>query len=209
MSDRLSRYELYAVSGSRYCYRDTDVLRNKLNLRDRATLALVERDLVSARQNQLLLTPISGKFSPAHLCRIHRYLFGDIYPFAGRYRYEDIAKGATRFLSYREIPGKLAFLLHELQTEQYLVGSELDALAKRASFYFAELNYIHPFREGNGRAIREFMRLLFLKNGYAVDWGAVPVDTFLDAMIESVYDPQPLASVLMHCLSQRPAAVTV
>ena len=82
-------------------------------------------------------------------------------------------------------------------------------MSDRLSRYeLAELNYIHPFREGNGRAIREFMRLLFLKNGYAVDWGAVPVDTFLDAMIESVYDTQPLASVLMHCLSQRPVSVT-
>ena len=46
---------------------------------------------------------------------------------------------------------------------------------QRTAYYFAELNYIHPFREGNGRATREFMRLLFLLNGYEVDWGAASV----------------------------------
>ena len=64
----------------------------------------------------------------------------------------------------------------------------------------AELNYVHPFREGNGRAIREFMRLLFLRNGYSVDWSAVAVDELLGAMIDSVYDAAHLEQVLGRCL---------
>ena len=64
----------------------------------------------------------------------------------------------------------------------------------------AELNYIHPFREGNGRATREFMRQLFLLNGYEVDWGAVPVEQLLHAMEESVFDTNELERVLRDCL---------
>lgn len=64
----------------------------------------------------------------------------------------------------------------------------------------AELNYIHPFREGNGRATREFMRLLFLRNGYKVDWSAVPVDKLLQAMVDSIYDTAQLEDVLDKCL---------
>ena len=63
-----------------------------------------------------------------------------------------------------------------------------DRFTERSAYYFAELNYIHPFREGNGRATREFIRLLFLKNDYEVDWAAVPAEKLLDAMELSVYD---------------------
>ena len=70
----------------------------------------------------------------------------------------------------------------------------------RSAYYMAELNYIHPFREGNGRAIREFMRILYLQNNYLVDWGSVPVDELLQAMIDSVFDTGHLESVLDRCL---------
>lgn len=74
----------------------------------------------------------------------------------------------------------------------------------RCAYYMAELNYIHPFREGNGRTIREFMRLLFLHNGYFVDWGAVSIDEILEAMIESVYDTNHLTQILERCLRTIP-----
>lgn len=60
----------------------------------------------------------------------------------------------------------------------------------------AKLNYIHPFRKGNGRATREFMRLLSLRNGYKVDWDAVSVDEFLQAMVNSIYETARLENVL-------------
>ena len=72
------------------------------------------------------------------------------------------------------------------------------------SSYMAELNYIHPFREGNGRAIREFMRLLFLHNGYVVQWDAVDVEALLNAMIDSVYDTAHLEQILKQCLVAAP-----
>lgn len=64
----------------------------------------------------------------------------------------------------------------------------------------AELNYIHPFRERNRRAIREFMRLLFLSCGYWIDWDAVPTEALLKAMIVSIYDTTALKIVLDKCL---------
>lgn len=75
-----------------------------------------------------------------------------------------------------------------------------DEFCQRTAYYFAELNYIHPFREGNGRATREFMRQLLLMNGYEVNWGAVPVEQFLHAMEESVYDTGELECMLQKCL---------
>lgn len=59
-----------------------------------------------------------------------------------------------------------------------------------------------PFREGNGHASREFMRLLFLRNGYRVDWNAVPMDELMCAMVDSVYDTAHLERVLKLCLKK-------
>ena len=75
-----------------------------------------------------------------------------------------------------------------------------EAFVVRSAYYMAELDYIHPFREGNGRAIREFMRSLFLHNGYVVQWDAVDVEVLLNAMIDSVYDTDHLEQILKQCL---------
>ncbi len=200
MADSFSRYDVYAVTGSRYCYPDTSVLKNRFGLKDIAQLKKVEADISAVRQNDLLEHPIAGRFTVTHLCSIHRYLFGDVYPFAGRFRREDIMKGTTRFLARQQISEKLIKLLDELHTENLLRNLHPENFLQRASYYFAELNYIHPFREGNGRSIREFMRQLFLLNGYEVDWGAVSVESFLHAMEESVYDTGELERVLQECL---------
>lgn len=200
MADSFSRYDVYAVAGSRYCYPDTNVLKNRFGLRDAAQLKKIETDISAVRQNDLLEHPIAGRFTATHLCSIHRYLFGDVYPFAGRFRLEDIMKGTTRFLANQQIGEKLKKLLEELRSENLLRNLHTEKFLQRAAFYFAELNYIHPFREGNGRATREFMRQLFLLNGYEVDWGAVSVERFLHAMEESVYDTGELECVFQECL---------
>lgn len=202
MDKGFGKYDVYTVAGSIYCYRGTNVLKNRFGLRDAAKLKAVEADLSLIRQNDLLEHPIPGRFTPNHLCRIHRYLLGDVYRFAGYFRREDIQKGSTRFLAHGDIPRKLTQLLHELRGENLLSGLSFEALIARSAYYFAELNYIHPFREGNGRATREFMRQLYARNGYAVNWAAVPVDHLLAAMEMSVFDTHNLEAVLSLCLGK-------
>lgn len=133
---------------------------------------------------------------------LHKYLFGDINAFAGHFRKESIAKGKTTFEAPLGIKPKLTKLLAELRREYYLQDAGVDFIT-RLAYYFAELNYIHPFREGNGRATREFVRLLLLRNGYAVDWSAVSIEVFLDAMEASVFDISGLIAVLEQCISVR------
>ena len=84
------------------------------------------------------------------------------------------SKGTTRFLTHTDILRKLSELLLQLRDERWLEGLPFDEFVEHSAYYFAELNYIHPFREGNGRAIREFMRPLFLRNGDKVNWAAMP-----------------------------------
>lgn len=202
MLDSFSRYDVYAVAGSTYCYKDTNVLRNHFGIRDGAQLRMIEADISAARQTELMEQPVPGRFTGNHLCQIHRKLLGDIYPFAGRFRREDIAKGETRFLAHADIPTKLSLLLSQLHKENLLSGMEYPLLIERSAYYMAELNYIHPFREGNGRTIREFIRILLLRDGYRVDWSRVSVDELLQAMVDSVYDTTHLQQVLEHCIEE-------
>lgn len=203
MDKGVGRYDVYTTSGSIYCYRDTNVLKNRFGLRDGKKLKELEADLSAIRQNDLLSNPIQGRFTANHLCRIHKYLLGDLYAFAGHFRREDIMKGNTRFLTHRDIKVKLTKLLSELAEEDYLQGLAFDALIDRSAYYFAELNYIHPFREGNGRATREFMRQLYDLNGYAINWVAVPTEDLLKAMELSVFDIGTLKRTLCVCLSRK------
>lgn len=202
MDSGFGKYDVYSVAGSIYCYKDTNVLKNRFGLRDGKKLRELEADISAIRQNDLLTNPIHGRFTANHLCHIHQYLLGDIYPFAGHFRKEDIMKGSTRFLSHRDIKSKLTKLLLELAKEHHLQGLTQDMLIDRSAYYFSELNYIHPFREGNGRSTREFMRQLYALNGYTVDWAAVSTDELLEAMEASVYDTAQLKAVLRLCLTE-------
>ncbi|MEE0521634.1 MAG: Fic family protein [Bacteroidaceae bacterium] len=204
MADPFGKYDVYSVASSIYCYPDSSVLKNKLDIRDPVLLRKVEADLSSARQAEIFHIPVAGRFTATHLCNIHRKLLGDVYSFAGHFRREDIAKGPTRFVTYSQIKEKLQRLLGQLQQEKWLENVPFEAFAARSAYYMAELNYIHPFREGNGRAIREFMRLLFLHNGYVVQWDAVDVEALLNAMIDSVYDTAHLEQILKQCLVASP-----
>jgi cell filamentation protein len=200
MADGFGRYDVYAVAGSVYCYADTNVLKNRFGIRDHEQLKQIEADITAIRQNDMLEHPIVGRFTPNHLCRIHKYLFSDIYPFAGHYRREDIMKGTTRFLAHGEIAAKLSALLTNLRQESHLQGLSRVQLVQRSAYYFAELNYIHPFREGNGRSTREFMRQLYAQCRYEIIWNNVSVEQMLFAMEESVYYTTELEQVLDKCL---------
>ena len=202
MNNGFGKYDVYAVAGSIYCYKDTNVLKNRLGIKDQQLLKNLEADYSAIKQNKLMSEPINGRFSVNHLCRIHKYLFGDIYYFAGHFRKEDIMKGATRFLHYVDIKARLSTLLSELAGENHLKGLDDTDLVRRSAYYFAELNYIHPFREGNGRTTREFMRQLFSVNGWQISWDKVPAEMLLSAMEESIYDTALLAECLEKMLEK-------
>jgi cell filamentation protein len=197
-----SKYDVYTEFGSKYCYKNSSVLRNKLGIRDFETLKQAEADITALKQTYLLDHPVGGRFTSSHLCHIHRFLFEDVYRFAGHIRTEDIKKGETTFLSSKDISKKLLSLLVKLRQEHYLKNLSVEDFICRITYYFAELNYIHPFRDGNGRATREFVRELVQFNGYEVDWSKVYVTTLLESMVASIYDTADLERVLNICITK-------
>lgn len=192
--------DIYEPSNSIYCYPNTEVLRNKLNIKDIKKLQIYEAKITAAKSLGLRKKGITGDFDVKHIKQIHKYLFEDIYPFAGEFRTENIAKGEFRFAQSEYIEPELENLLNKLKKENYLEGLDKKELAIKLSYYLAELNVLHPFREGNGRTNREFIRQLALKNGYQLDLKKAKAEEILEASIESIVDTKKLEEIIYECL---------
>lgn len=195
-----SKYNRSDSVQSIYCYVDMDTLINKLDIRDGDLLAEADTEYSTQRLLELETQPVKGTFSTNHLQNIHKYIFQDIYPFAGKLRFEDISKGNTMFARSQHIKSYLASILTKLKNENYIRGISEKEFCTRAAYYMAELNIIHPFREGNGRTIREFIRCLSAKCGYTINWDRVDKNMILQASILSVTDPSELAKCIGVCI---------
>ena len=192
-------FELYESVNSIYCYPNSNVLVNKLNIHDNKKLATVERKLVLLKLYTLRQNKNIGKFDIHHFLFIHKFLFEEIYPFAGKIRSEDIAKDNFRFAKWEYIESQLNELLDKLSKDNLNNLSKED-LSKKLAYYMAELNVLHPFREGNGRTIREFIRQLAYINGYNLNIKNIDSKEMLIASIESVIDTKHLENILLKCL---------
>jgi cell filamentation protein len=176
---------------SRYSGRDsytdpaTGVLKNRLGITDETELEQTEAQFVAARSSELARDPIVGSFDLQHLRSIHRYLFGDIYDWAGQLRTVDISKGGNRFAHYAYIESASAPLFAELTQERRLQGLAPAAFCARAAHYLGELNALHPFRDGNGRAQRELVSQLAHLNSYHIAWENLTQQQMLEASIRS------------------------
>ena len=194
--------DLYEARNSIYCYKDSNVLVNKFEIRDNKKLEEIERKIVLAKLYELRQNHQIGNFDMNHFVGIHKFLFEDIYPFAGLFRNENIAKGNFSFAEWEYIEDELMKLLNQLKEENYLQNLDKDMFIKRLSYYMAELNVLHPFREGNGRTIREFIRQLAYKNGYVLNLKNINPKEMLQACIRSVIDTTQLENIISECLEK-------
>lgn len=167
-----------------YCYPESNVLKNKLGIKDKDRLNQVERKLTMLRIMDLLKKPIKGKFDLTHLQAIHKYLFQDVYEWAGKIRTVDIAKG-NMFCNVRFIYDQAEEIFGRLKQEEYLQNLDEEDFIKKLAYYFSEINALHPFREGNGRSQREFIRCLALYNGYKIEFSLTDKDEMESASKDS------------------------
>lgn len=198
-----SKYDVYTTVQSIYCYPDSDVLKNRLNIRDKAELKQAEEEFTAVKQLVLLQEPMQGRFTKTHLLRIHRFLFEDVYPFAGHIRREQISKGDTMFYPPHLIDQELRCVFDTVHAKKMLPEKDRTKQIQNLSYVMAELNIIHPFREGNGRSIRELIRCMGLEYGLHLNWGNTDRDTLIDAAIASVVDNMAFCEVLTQCLETK------
>ena len=174
----------YLDNNGIYCYKDSDVLINKLNIQDEETFYKAERLYSGLRQSELLDKPLEGKLDFDHLKAIHRYLFQDLFYWAGKIRTVAIAKG-NLFCLPQYIDSYAKDIFSRLRKENYFIGTSRDDFIVAVTNLLADINALHPFREGNGRAQREFIRYIGLKNGYGFDWSKVSAEENIAASYES------------------------
>lgn len=182
-----------------YFYPGTTVLRNLFDIRDADDLARAEAAITRMRMRQ----PVGVmEMSPDGLSRLHQHIFQDIYPFAGRFRQVDIEKvvedGRTIAFEKGYLVERIAMrrFFHEIRADLSALSPgegfrELDAktFAYRAAVYLKDLNFIHPFPEGNGRVQRLFLEHLSERAGYRIDLNRIGRDDWLQGSIESFNEP--------------------
>ena len=154
------------------------MLENKLGITDSAELARIEEKIskqkaVEMFESGYLESLEAGTFES--LAKIHKYLFDEIYDFAGEVRKVNISKGNFRF-------APLMYLDAALQSIDKMLQSTFDEIVEK----YVEMNVAHPFREGNGRSTRIWLDLMLKKEiGYVVDWSKVDKEDYLLAMERS------------------------
>ena len=172
------------------------ILENKLNITNQVELAKAEERLSKQRAKQLFDTGDIEKVEVGTfggLAFIHRYLFSDVYAFAGNIRDVNIAKGNFRF-------APLMYLETSLKHIDAMPQSSFDEIVEK----YVEMNVAHPFREGNGRATRIWLDLM-LKRGLqlVVDWNQVDKEDYLSAMQRSPVKDVEIKALLKQALTDQ------
>lgn len=179
-------------SKSKYTIDEEDkVLRNKLGIWDEDSLNEAERMITSYKLAKLYLDTGAQSFDANHLKSIHKFLFEDIYPFAGEFRRENISKRITFCLVQFIEPELDRTLKNAIKMVPKLV--DRDTLLRYITELYSDLDMIHPFREGNGRTEREFMRqyidFVCKKNNlppYYLDYNLIEDrDAYIDAIVKA------------------------
>jgi cell filamentation protein len=174
----------------------TGVLRNKLRLNTAEELSAAEREITHAALILLRESPVRATYDLLHLCAIHRRIFGDIYEWAGQIRTVTIAKGSP-FCLPQYIESASAGIFRALRGESFLQGLERGPFLDRLTFYLGEVNAVHPFREGNGRAQRAFFEQLARDAGFTLDWQHLDADRNIEASAAIMRgDAEPMRKIL-------------
>ncbi len=178
---------MYDAINSKYTYKGTDILKNKLGIKNEKLLKEYETRIVAFKIATISTAKLPKDYTPERLKFIHKYLFGDIFYFAGEYRQENITKGNFRFSEYEYIEENIQKIFDDIKIDD-MKKMSFAQFVEKISYIMTELNVLHPFREGNGRTIRELVREICFDCGYVIDWYEINHDDILRASIKAVVD---------------------
>lgn len=198
-----------------YLYDDVPVLKNKLDIRDEKTLDLIESE--QSRANMMLLYERGfHDFSPVGLCEIHRFLFGDIYEWAGQYRVINIEK-RERLLAGRsvwysndeDIPCDLETAFQKIHSQDWEHFSRKE-FAHALTRCFPKVWQVHPFREGNTRAVIMMLTFFVEQYGFYMDQELLAAsagyvrDSFVMASLDQFSEYEHLERILLDAVCDEP-----
>jgi len=148
-----------------------------------------EKLLTNTKMLSLQENPIEGTLDYKHLKAIHKFLFAEVYSWAGQDRYDanitaKFGKDNTLFTPYEKLPSVSKVLFDALRDENYFKGQSKVEFIESASTFMNGLNILHPFREGNGRVQRIYMQYLAKNAGYALHFENISSEEMVQASIE-------------------------
>ena len=171
-------------------------LENKLNLTNEADLAREEEKKSKIKAKELFETGYLDNLEPGTfktLSKIHKYLFDEIYYFAGEIRKENIAKGNFRF-------APLSYIIPALENVEKMPQSTYDEIIEK----YVDMNIVHPFREGNGRSTRIWLDLILKKElKLVIDWSKINKEDYLLAMERSPIKDVEIKELLKKALTNK------
>lgn len=189
----------YGAGQDPYCYPGSGVLRNRLGLTDEQGLHDAERTLSEIAANNIDFNV--PPYDLRYLKRVHRTLFADLYDWAGELRSVDISKGGTHFCNVSRIEAESAKLFERLAAANCYEGLARQQLVAAVGELYGDLNMIHPFREGNGRAQRILFEHIVINAGYEISWWPVEEGEWIQANIDAVVcDYQALTEIFERCI---------
>ena len=183
-------------------YPGTSVLTNLEDIRDTEELLERETELQLAAY-ETIFTSFDETLTPdlPFFYYLHHLTFSPLFVWAGRPRTVGISKGGTPFCPPQNIDAMMSALFAELGREDWLSGLGAGPFTERAAYYACEINAVHPFREGNGRAIRFYLDVLSARTrGDIFDWTLAGEEEYLRACVAGFGgDYGPMIAVLRRC----------
>ena len=193
---------MYEVINSRYTYPGSDVIKNKLGLKNEELLKEYETGIVVIKLISLAKSKKIYPFNEKGFVQIHKYLFDEVYDFAGKYRLENITKENFRFSEYEYIEENMNLIMKKIDIEK-IKKLKFEELCVVLSEIMTVLNVLHPFRVGNGRTIREFVRQIAYVCGYDVNFSNIDYNLILDVSRKAVVDDTEQVELLKNVLKKR------
>lgn len=167
------------------CYEGSSCLINKLNIRDEKQLAVMESHITLARISILQQSPINENFDFEHYKAIHKFIFEDLYDWAGTTRTINLSKKGTAFVNYEDIQELAVACFERLKRQNYFKSLDKNIFVEKMTDFYCVTNALHPFREGNGRTQRVFLSQLAYNAGYEMDFAAIDADELMIATIHA------------------------
>lgn len=176
-------YEINASTSD--CYKGTTCLINKMNIRNEQDLAKVEKGLTLGNIGILEQKPIEGNFDFEHYKAIHKFIFQELYDWAGKIRTVNLSKKGTHFAPANEIERIANSIFSRLANEKLFLNLPHEIFADKITDLYCDINYLHPFREGNGRVQRVFFNQLIQHAGYHINFDRIDMDELMIATIHA------------------------
>jgi cell filamentation protein len=168
------------------CYENSTVLINKFDIRDEETLKAMEQSITSMMIAQALIDFSFENVDFEFYKQLHKYVFSDIYDWAGTIRKVDMSKKGTNFCPADNIEKRGNAIFETLKSSDYLRNYKDDEFIIEFTDLYCDLNYLHPFREGNGRVQRLFLSMLISNLDRRLDFAEIDKDLLMIATIKSV-----------------------